>query len=309
MKRFLFVRRWFPLALLALGVTAFSGCFKPTGPAFSLYGHSGLIVLPFENTSPDQALGPEIQDGVSADLLKLNALPISERGQVADYLENLSVDNMNVQSNSTLRKKLSKQFKGDLLMTGTVEGYTESTFDRAPQRILADFNSKTYKWGFYTVQQVVVTATLKLVDAASGNLVWLKKASGTGSQQLWNDLPYPGGRAEPPAEGWDAWQRHLNDRDREHAHHGKWNQRDHGRDGDQDRNGKTLININIQNNQQQQDQSQADNAAPAQPALLYQSDSTFANLRQAAINNAASWLVDDFRGHYGWYPGYVAPNK
>lgn len=321
MKRFLSVRRWFPLILLVLGMTAMSGCFKPTGPAFSLYGHSGLIILPFENISPDQALGPEIQDGVSADLLKLNALPISEGGQVADYLDNLSIDNMNVQSNTSLRKKLSRQFKGDLLMAGTVEGYTESTFDRAPQRILVDFNSKTYKWGYYTVKQVVVTATIKLVDAASGNLVWLKKANGTGSQQLWNDLPYPGDHAEPPAEGWDAWQRHWNEKDRDHAHHGNWGQRDHGRDGDQggdngNANGKTVININIQNQnsqqqtqQQQQQQSQTNNAAPAQPALLYPSDSTFADLRQSAINNAASWLVDDFRGHYGWYPGYVAPSK
>jgi hypothetical protein len=74
-----------------------------------------------------------------------------------------------------------------------------------------------------------------------------------------------------------------------------------------------VVNININNsNSQQQNQTanataNATAAPAAAPALLYQTDATFANLRLAAIARAVNWLTDDFKGHGGWYPGYVAP--
>ncbi len=291
--------RWSTLAIPVLFLLL-SGCqVTPTPPIFPLYGHQGIILLPFDNYSQDGALAQAVQDGVTSDLVALNAAPIFEEGSVSDYLSGLKGNDTDPRTNPAVRQKLAKHFKGDLLLTCNVETYTESIQDNPPQRVMVDYKDKTYKWGFNTVQQVKVTATAKLIDVANGNIAWMKQAYGTGQVQNWTDLSYPGDRDAAPAEGWDGWRKKNHDHDRDDRGDR------HGDDRDRSNGGKTVININIQNNQPQ---NQDPNAAPAGPApLLYQNNATIANLRQAAIARTVGWLTDDFKGHGGWYPGYVAP--
>ncbi len=266
------------------------GCFpppKPTPPAFSLYGHQGLIILPFENTSTDPALGQELQDNLTAQLVGLDATPIYEQGKVSAFLNQLDEENTDPNSNPAVMSQLTKHFNGDLILTGTVESYVESTQVQPPQRVQVALFSKDNKWGFYTVQQVKVSASARLINVANGSIIWVKKAWGNGQNQVWTDINYPGDHTDPPAEGWDSYLRPHHD-----DHDGDRHDQDH-----RDRNGNTIVNINIQN----------PNNAPAQAPLLYQSDATFSGLRENAIGQTANWLTDDFKGHGGWYQGYVDP--
>jgi len=292
------------LLLLPILFLALSGCqVTPTPPLFSLYGHQGIILLPFDNVTQDGALGQAVQDGVTAQLVGLNAAPIYEEGAVSEYLNNLKGDDTDPRSNPAVRQKLAKHFKGDLLLTCNVESYTESVQEQPPQRIMVDYKAQTYKWGFNTVQQVKVTATAKLIDVVNGNISWMKQAYGTGQYQTWTDLEYPGDHPVGPPEGWDNYRNRMkHDRD-----HGDKDRRD-GRYDDRGRNGgNTVVNININNSNGQPQDPAANSAQPTAPVLLYQSDATFANLRQAAIARTVNWLTDDFKGHGGWYPGYTAP--
>jgi hypothetical protein len=330
--------------ILPVLILLLTGCqVTPTPPAFSLYGHKGIILLPFDNLSQDGALGQEVQDGVTSQLVALNAAPVFEEGPVSDYLNSLKGNDTDPRSNPTVMKKLAKRFKGDLLMTCNVESYTESIQDQPPQRVMVDYKTKAYKWGYSTVQQVKVTATARLIDVASGNIAWMKQAYGAGQVQNWNDLPYPGEKEYAPGEGWDTWRKRSKDhgdddhgdrqgderdgkarKDRAYDRNddqGRQNgdRRDDGRGGYNNGPSNTVVNVTIQNNNtnsQQQNQTanatanaDASTGSPsAAPApLLYQTNATVANLRQAAIARTVGWLTDDFRGHGGWYPGYVAP--
>ena len=255
-----------------------TGCFpppKPTAPAFSLYGHQGLVILPFDNVSSDPALAQELQNNLTAQLVGLNAAPVYEQGTVSNYLSQIN-NSGDPSANPAVVQQLSQHFNADLVLTGTVESYVESTQVQPPQRVQTAIFSSDHKWGYYTVQQVKITANAKIVNAANGSTIWVKNAWGNGLNQVWTDIPYPADRTDPPGEGWDDYFHHHDHP--EWRHHSEW---------DQQNNGNPYM-------------------SPGS-ALLYQSDANFSNLRGQAIAQTANWLSDDFKGHGGWTLGYVAP--
>ena len=290
MERFLFTS--LSKIFLLFSVLIFStGCFpppKPTPPVFSLYGHQGLVILPFDNVSADPALAQELQNNLTAQLVGLNAVPVYEQGAVSNYLNQISNDSDDPSADPAVIQRLSQHFKADLILTGTVETYVESTQVQPPQRIQTALFSTDNKWGYYTVQQVKITANAKIVNAANGSTIWVKNAWGNGQNQVWTDIPYPGEKTDPPAEGWDDYFHHHDHP--EWRHHNEW---------DHQNNSSPVVTINLNTN--------GNNSAPSAPALLYQTDATFSNLRGYAIAQTANWMSDDFKGHGGWTLGYVAP--
>src|SRR5580700_4019283 len=68
---------------------------------------------------------------------------------------------------------------------GSAEGYNEFLKDEAPTRT-------DQGWGFYTDRKVVVTNNAKLMDPASGSLLWFRNKNwGSSWHNTFNPLPVP----------------------------------------------------------------------------------------------------------------------
>jgi len=281
------------------------GLFKPVPPVYNLYGHQGLVLLPFANDSQDPALGHQVQDELAGQILRLNALPISEQGEVSRFLAVEAAGNAAADPN--FRKRVALRFNSDLVMEGSVESYTESIEDKDPERMITDSKTGAAKWGYYTVRQVGVAAVAKIFDASTGNLLWEKRSRGNGNQQRWHDLDYPGDKTTPPPGGWGSYQMKAKAREFALENPGKpffpQGQQVRPPQAGNTAPGQPIININIQNNNSQQQNQTAIVAAPVKPALLYQTDTVFASLRETAISQCTQWLAGDFRGQWGWTPG------
>ncbi len=302
--------------LIILGL-AFSclgcGAFKPRPPAFSLYERQRLVVLPFANLTQDPALAKTVQDDVIGELVRLQACPIAAQDDVSAQIQKLGMETQEA-PDSAVRKLLAERFRCDTIMVGTVNGYSESVKEEQPRRIKQRDGS--FRWGYADVSTVNIEATVKIMDAASGNILWVRKANGNGATQRWVDLPWPGENEGAPPQGWEKL--------RAQAAKGKESPQDGKKDGGDSpaavapsASGGQTINIIIQQQatqtQQQeqtqvQTQAQSQTASPAEtkPALLYQSDSNVFRARQTAISRTAQIITGDYRGAFGWKPGEPA---
>ena len=290
--------------VMAVVIAAGCGPVKPRPPAFNLYGRQKLVVLPMENLTQDPALGRAIQDDVLGGLVRLNPLPIAEESAVSALISKQKQANMALEQDEKLRQSIVDSFKADTIMYGTISTYTEDVREEDPIRLRTSYKHETYKWGYNNSVAVVVDATVKLVDANTGNVLWVRKARGDGVQRSWHDLAWPGENAAPPAEGWDRLK---------------------GKGGPANTaptvpgtpavpgtaastgTGQT-INIIVQNvnqNTQTQTQSQQQTQTAgekAAPKLLYQSDSNVNRARATAINGVVGQVLNDYRGWGGWTP-------
>jgi hypothetical protein len=308
-----------PRAIFALIFAVFwAGCgaFQPRPPAFSLYDRQRLVVLPFENLTQDSALAKTIQDDVIGGLVRLQACPIAAQDDVAAQIEKMGPGAGTLEDNSA-RKKIAERFKSDTIMVGTVNSYSESVGEEQPRRLKQ--RDGTYRWGYADISKVNIGATVKLIDAGTGNILWVRKATGEGTTQRWTDLPWSGEKEAAPPEGWDRLRAQAVKGNAGGAPDG-------GEKAGQDNAGGTpatapggqTINIIIQQQatqtqQQEQTQTQAQAqtqtapAAEAKPVLLYQSDNNVFRARQNAISRIAQVIMSDYRGTFGWKPGESGP--
>ncbi|NIV53970.1 MAG: hypothetical protein GWN53_19220 [Gammaproteobacteria bacterium] len=291
-----------------------AGCAStPKPPAYSLYDHDALAVLPFQNLTQDPGLAQELQDAFLARLVQLNAVPVIEGGRVSALVAREDADPASLQHDAAARAAIARQLESDVLLVGSVTSYSEGLSEGSPRRVKVAFSSDRYRWGFYENRTVQVMASIKLIDTATGRILWVKNAQGSSGRRHWVALPYDGDKESPPSEGWSAYLAARSEvdlgytspaadarakRDRVPPGHAKG------------QSSQPVINIHINNSQsQQQSQTQTARAAAsagdsaANPALLHRTDPVFSALRANALQRAAAYLVSDFQGRGGWKPG------
>ena len=256
--------------LLALAVVvSFNGCAdKPVPPLFNLYGYQRLVVIPFDNNTQDPALAGALQDEMTSEIVNLNAVPVIDAGQVAAYLRSIQAKASDVSTDPGLRQKISQRFKCDLLLLSTVDGYNEFLKDEAPQR-------SGNQWGFMTDRKVVVTNSARLMDPATGSLLWSRNKNwGSSWHNTWNPLPIPETVILP----------------------GQLSQF------------VDLANLVINRLDHKVDIEPPVADENYGGGLIYPQSRAFAGLRQKAIVATVSSLVDDFQGHFNWTPGMKTNN-
>jgi len=303
--------------LLVLAVIIAAGCgpVKPRPPAFNLYERQKLVVLPMENLTQDPALGRAIEDDVLGGLVRMNPCPIAEESAVSALIARQRTTNMALEQDEKLRQSIIDSFKADTIMYGTISTYTEDVREEDPVRLKTSYKPDTFKWGYNDAVTVVVESTVKLIDANTGNVLWVRKARGDGIQRSWRDLPWPGENAAPPAEGWNRLKGKGDAASAAPAAAAASATPAAPGAPAAPGSGQT-INIIVQNvNQntqaqaqtqtqtqtqtQQQTQSVAEKAAPK---LLYQTDSNVSRARSSAISQTVSQVLNDYRGWGGWTP-------
>ncbi|HVZ79714.1 MAG TPA: hypothetical protein VHE12_02805 [bacterium] len=263
------------LALAGFLVLAFwEGCGpppKPIPPAFSLYGYKGMAVVPFINQSSDPELASALAEEMTDEVAGLNALPIVQASQVAAFLRSQKATPSDLLTNDGLRRALQTRFKCDLLMMGTALAYSEVLKDEAPVRKSLD-NGRA-EWGFTTRRKAIVDASFKILDPATGNLLWSQKNQGYSWRNTWNPLPIPGEIAIPSEI--DRFI-HLADLVRHRV----------TKDGDEE---PLAVTENDHN------------------TLIYPKSQAFRDLRQNAVHQTVYDIAEDFRGHRGWVPNGSNP--
>lgn len=302
---------------LALALLAVAGCAStPEPPAYSLYNHEALAVLPFENLTQDPGLAQELQDAFLARLVQLSAVPVIEGAPVATLMAGEGADPASLQQDAAARSAIARQLDSDVVLVGSVTSYSEGLSEGSPRRVKVGFSSDRHQWGYYRSRTVQVMASIRLIDTASGRILWVKNAEGSSGRRHWVELPYDGDEESPPAEGWSAYLAARSDVDVSATPpaayaRGKRDQVPPGHAKHQA--SQPVINIHINNSQsQQQSQTQTARAAAsaggagADAVLLYRRDPVFSALRANALQRAAAYLVSDFQGRGGWKPGMPA---
>ena len=292
--------------MLSAVIAAGCGPVKPRPPAFNLYERQKLVVLPMENLTQDPALGRAVQDDVLAGLVRLNALPIAEESAVSALIAKQKQANLALEENEKLRQTIVDSFKADTIMYGTISTYTEDVREEDPIRLRTSYKHETYKWGYNNAVTVVIEASVKLIDANTGNVLWVKKARGDGIQRSWKDLAWPGENTAPPAEGWDK----LKGKGGPAAAPAAAQNAAPAAGVPASTGTGQTINIIVQNvNQNSQIQSQTQSQQQTQsagekaaPKLLYQTDSNVSRSRSNAIGQVVGQVLNDYRGWGGWAP-------
>lgn len=262
MSRKKFLQACLKTILAAAPALLFTGCaHKPVPPLFNLYGYQRLAVVPFVDESRDPALARDLAEEMTGQIVDLGALPVVQASQVADFLRAHHAKPSDLASDAGLRQGLARQFHCDLLLMGRADGYSEFLKDLPPEH-------SSDGWGFRTTRKVVVNADARLLDAATGNLLWTRKSQGYSWHNTWNPLPIPDSVVVPGLINSfvnlaDLVKHRLN----------------HERDDE-----PTAINQNDPN------------------VLVYPKSRAFADLRGKALFEAVNYMVEDFRGHYDWTP-------
>ncbi len=281
-----------------------SGCaMTPQPPAFNLYGYDSMVVLPFRNLSQDAGLAQEMEDGVLERVLALNAVTVIPSMEVNDFVTRYHYADFDG-SDEQKRDMLAKQFHNDLILSGSVTSYSETISEDQPRRKKIDRKSEEYEWGYYIKRDVTITASIKVIDATSGQLLWIDKAHGNSRNYIWQPLAYSGSNEYPPRHGWE------DEKQRAAVSHNPTQMDNHHRHVNKD-NGQTVINVVVNNSNSQSQQAVANasaknnNSAGYHGDLYYQTDTIFASMRYDAINRASYRLASAFMGRGGWQPGMV----
>ncbi len=257
--------------VLTLGVVfLISGCAsKPVPPLFSLYGYQRLAVIPFDNNTQDPALAGALQDELVSEIVNVGALPVIDAGQVAVFLKSIQANASDVPTDAGLRQNIAQHFKCDLLLVGSAEGYNEFLKDEAPIR------AENGQWGFLTDRKVVVTNNARLMDPASGGILWSRNKNwGSSWHNTWNPLPVPDTVVLPGLLG--TFVDLVN-----------------------------LVKYRLDNKVDVEPPMVDENYTGA---LIYTQSRAFAGLRRKAVVAAVNSLVVDFQGRYGWSPALKANN-
>jgi PBP1b-binding outer membrane lipoprotein LpoB len=264
-----------------------NGCSeKPIPPVFNLYGYQRVAVVPFDNQTQDPALARAVQDEMTDEILNLGAVPVIDAKQVAAYLRSVGADAPSVQTDSDLRNRVAKKFNCDLLLLGSAANYAEILKDTAPEKV-TNQSTGISKWGFYTYRKVIVNANAKLMDPATGSLIWSGKNKGWSWLNTWNPLPVPDDVA---AE--NEVNRFLNLANVV------------GRSVANPQVGQALDLANLVRYRLNHDKDKEPTVIDEtnQGTLVYPKSAAFADLRQKAVYQTMNGIVEDFRGHCGWTP-------
>jgi hypothetical protein len=235
-------------------------------PIFSLYPYQRILVIPFENRSPDPDLARELQEGITGQIVGLGAVSVLDADQVDAYLKKTRTATALAVNDPEQRKKLGEEFQADLILVGTAEGYGEYLKDRPPERVVLNDSTGEAEWGFHTDRKVTVQGSAKLVEVASGSLLWTKKSDAYSAYNSWNPLPIPGSLQMPEQ------LKQFIDLAALVKHRVQ-----HGKDGEPA-------------------------SSEGRGELIYPKSDNFAGLRRKALNHSVNYLVSDFRGRNGWTP-------
>jgi len=183
-------------ACLAIGCTE-----KPKPPAVNIYGHRGLAILPFRNTSTDPALAAAVTAELETGLAVLKPLPVSGPAVTASIAPDAGLI-----PDPAVGAKLAAvpSPNCDLVMTGEVTGYRETVTAGEPKRIKASYRAGTWKWGCSEDATVTFLITVRLAEIGTGKQLWLRTVNAEGKSSRWSDLSWDGGEPKAPSEGWDA---------------------------------------------------------------------------------------------------------
>lgn len=145
-----------------LVVLAATGCAGPTYYVHPTYDFSvvkKVAVLPLENLTPDQLAAERVRKAVVSELLAAGILDVVEPGQVNRALAQLGIQTPTALSTEEL-KKLGSALGVQALVVGSVDTYDRLSLGGAsfPEFAL----------------------TLRVVDAATGTIVWSASHSGGG---------------------------------------------------------------------------------------------------------------------------------
>lgn len=182
------------IALAILGCTE-----KPKPPAVDMYGHQGLAVLPFRNTSADPTLATAIVAELMAGLEVLKPAPLAGPDRTAPLVP----EPVLIPGAGTLAT-LAAATGSDLVITGEVAGYRETIKAGEPKRIKASYRAGSWKWGCADDAVVTFLVTVRLAEVATGRQTWIRTVSAEGKSSRWTDLAYDGDEAKPPPDGWEA---------------------------------------------------------------------------------------------------------
>lgn len=181
---------------LALGCTE-----KPKAPAMNIYGHRGLAILPFRNTSSDPALAAAVTAELETGLGVLKPLPVSGPAVTAAIAPDAGL-----MPGADVGAKLAAASApgSDLIMTGEVTGYREMVTIGDPKRIKASYRAGAWKWGCSEDATVTFLVTVRLADLVTGKQLWLRTVNAEGKSSRWSDLSWDGSEPKAPPDGWDA---------------------------------------------------------------------------------------------------------
>lgn len=182
--------------LLLVPVLLSACAIKPRPPVFNLYAHTKAAVLPFRNGTKDAALAGDLRDALVAEIRRLDAVPLSDAAAPPETSASPWTD-------AAWRKGVVDATGCDLILAGMVGNYTETLKAEDPKRVKSRM-SFGYRWGWADQGTVHLDATVVLVDARTGEIVWHRTVPSDGKQGRWTDLGWPGDTTGAPAEGWDA---------------------------------------------------------------------------------------------------------
>ncbi len=198
------------LLLVCALLPLLGGCaVKPKPPVFNLYPRAGLAVLPAVNDTKDRALGAAVRDQLVTALRALGPVPVSDPVAVLTAATSGPVPAATPWTDAALRQRVAAATGSDLLLVVTVTAFKEEFDSETPRRIRSDFAYSTFRWGWADTATTRVDATARIVNVATGKVLWTRKSSAELSRSRWTDLAWPGDEADAPKTGWDSLKRNA----------------------------------------------------------------------------------------------------
>jgi len=195
------VNRHAAAALLAVLVLAAGCAAKTKPPLVNLWTHRGVALMPLAPDPADPALAGDLRDDLAAALRGLDAAAVADTART-DALARPAAATASPWTDAGWRAQAADALGADLLLFGSVREFREKAEPEKPKRIRLQVDA-SWKWGVSDVATAHCAATLTLVNAATGAVVWTRKLPGDGKDARWTDLPWPGENAAPPPAGWD----------------------------------------------------------------------------------------------------------
>ena len=183
------------LATVTLAVASAGCATKPKPPVFNLYTRARIAVLPFGNPTKDADLGGAVRAALVADLGRMNAVPLVDAPAGPAATASPWTD-------AAWRKTVADATGCDLILAGSVANYREELKSEEPKRVKSKLTYGS-RWGWADVASVHLDATVMLLSAADGKVLWTRAVPGDGKQGRWIELPWPGDTSGAPPEGWD----------------------------------------------------------------------------------------------------------
>lgn len=158
------------VAAVALGAILLSACgrtIKPyAGPGLGRDDGTRMAILPFENLSKAPGAARTLEGMVLVEILKESPVAIVDPGEVADALSRERVRIATSMSREAM-VAVAKALGVDLVLMGTLHDY--------------DMQMATGVGG--SAQIPVLSATLRVVDARTGEIVWAANAARRGTDR------------------------------------------------------------------------------------------------------------------------------